>query len=269
VGGNPLFECIQYEVLNGVAVITLNRPQVMNAINQTLGEELYQALKLVEQSEAVRAIVLTGAGRAFCSGQDLSDDTVIGESVNLSDRVRERYNLIITKMNSIPKPIIAAINGIAAGAGFGFALACDLRFATTEAKCTMAFNKIGLVPDSGSSYFLPRLVGVATALEWTWTAQMLTAQTLLAHGAVNQVIEADQLMSYTMAFAEKLAQGPTCAFGLTKQAMYTNFTGTLSDALELEATLQGVAGQSPDFYEGVQSFREKRPPQYTGKKKSQ
>ncbi|OFW78341.1 MAG: 2-(1,2-epoxy-1,2-dihydrophenyl)acetyl-CoA isomerase [Alicyclobacillus sp. RIFOXYA1_FULL_53_8] len=259
------FETIEYVVERNVARITLNRPQVMNAINNQLSAELYSAFKAVEQDKSVRAVVLTGNGRAFCSGQDLGDRMALEGPVRLSDSVRERYNLLVAKMQSLSVPVIAAVNGAAAGAGFGLALACDLRFAADTAKFTMAFSKIGLAPDSGTSYFLSRLVGLGKALEWSWTAEVISAPDALQYGAVNRLFAPDDLLKQTLAFAEKLAMGPTLAYGLTKRALYTNFSATLPEALELEAQLQDIAGQSEDFREGVQAFLEKRRPEYRGK----
>jgi len=259
------YETIQYEVVQGVARLTLNRPAVMNAINQQLGQALYDAFKAIEGNSEVRAVVLTGAGRGFCAGQDLGDDSAINNGANLSNAVRERYNLLIAKMQSLPMPIIAAVNGAAAGAGFALALACDIRFAAVNAKFTMAFSKIGLVPDSGSSYFLPRLVGVGRALEMAWMADVFSAEEALRYGVVNRVFSADLLLEETYAFAERLAKGPTLALGLTKQAINRNFSSSLADALELEAELQAKAGASDDFQEGVQAYLEKRPPVYKGR----
>ena len=259
------FETIRYEVQEGVALIELNRPEVMNAINNQLSFEVYTAFKQVEQDASVRAVVLTGTGRAFCSGQDLGDKAALEGSTHLSDSVRERYNLLVVKMQTLPIPVIAAVNGTAAGAGFGLALACDLRFASTSAKFTMAFNKIGLVPDSGTSYFLTRLVGVGKALEWSWTADIVSAEDAHRHGVVNRLFAPDDLLPETMVFAKRLVQGATLAFGLTKKAMYENFSATLPEALEREAQLQDIAGQSRDFREGVRAFLEKRPPEYQGK----
>ena len=161
-----MYETILFDVVGRVAKISLNRPQVYNAINTQLGQELYDAFKRVEANDNIGAVVLTGAGRGFCFGQDLTDRLAVDESLRLADSVRERYNLLISKMRALPIPVIAAVNGACAGAGFGLALACDLRFAATDAKFTMAFSRIGLVPDSGTSYFLPQLVGVGKALDW-------------------------------------------------------------------------------------------------------
>jgi len=259
-----VFDTIDYEVKNRVAYITFQRPDVMNAMNTQMGRELYEALKKCDTDATVRAVVITGAGRAFCAGQDLGERLSMEGSFRLSDSVRERYNLIVAKMQSLQMPVIAAVNGTAAGAGFGLALACDIRIAAAGAKFTLAFSKIGLVPDSGSSYFLPRLVGVGKALEWAWTAEVLTAETLLTHGAVNRVVPADQLSAEVTAFAEQLANGPSLALGLTKQLIGQNFNASLPEALEREATLQAVAGQSFDFQEGVTAFHEKRAPVYRG-----
>lgn len=261
----PDFASIDYVVDQNVAVITLNRPHVMNAINEQLGFELYEAFKLVEQDSSVRAVVLTGSGRAFCSGQDLGDGISLAGELHLGNHVRERYNLLIAKMQALSVPVIAAVNGAAAGAGFGLALACDLRFASETARFTMAFGKIGLAPDSGTSYFLSRLAGVGKALEWAWTGDVISASEALQFGVVNRVFAPDELLSQTKAFALNLANGPTLAYALTKRAIYSNFSVSLADALESEAQLQEIAGRSEDFREGVRAFLEKRKPDYQGR----
>ncbi|QSO46817.1 enoyl-CoA hydratase/isomerase family protein [Alicyclobacillus mengziensis] len=258
------FETVLYEVNQGVALITLNRPSVMNAINQTLGDELYSAFKLADSDPSVRAVVLTGAGRGFCSGQDLNDRIAVDESVSLANSVRERYNILIAKMQNMRVPVVAAINGACAGAGMGFALACDLRFASVNAKFTMAFSNIGLAPDSGTSYTLPRLVGLSKALELAWTGDVFDAKEAHHLGVVNRVFESADLLSKTMEFAQKLAAGPTLAYQLTKQAIVQNFDASLPDALEREARLQDIAGRSYDFREGVRAFTERRAPRFRG-----
>jgi 2-(1,2-epoxy-1,2-dihydrophenyl)acetyl-CoA isomerase len=260
-----MYEFILYEELDGVAKITLNRPEVINAIHTALGQELYAALKQVEANSAIRAVVLTGAGRGFCSGQDLGDRVAADPSLRLADSVRERYNLLITKIHTLHVPVIAAVKGVAAGAGFGLALACDIRFASSTAKFTMAFSKIGLVPDSGSSYFLPRIVGTAKALELAWTADVINAEEALRLGIVNRVFDPEVLLDETMAFAKRLAEGPTLAYQLTKQAIHANTHASLAEALEREAVLQDIAGRSHDFREGVRAFAEKRSPKYEGR----
>lgn len=258
------FETVLYDVKNGVALITLNRPNVINAINQTLGEELYGAFKLADRDRGVRAVVLTGAGRGFCAGQDLSDRVAVDETLSLADSVRERYNVLVSKMQNMRVPVIAAVNGACAGAGMGFALACDIRFASTNAKFTMAFSKIGLAPDSGTSYTLPRLVGLGKALELAWTGEVFSAQEAHRIGVVNQVFETEELLTKTLEFAERLAAGPTLAYRLTKEAIVQNFDASLPEALEKEAQLQAIAGHSRDFREGVLAFSEKRPPNFRG-----
>lgn len=260
-----MYETVTIEIARGVAQILLNRPQVINAINQTLGDELYDALKRVDSDENVRAIVLSGAGRGFCSGQDLGDRTATDSSFRIADSVRERYNPLISKMQGLRVPLIAAVNGACAGAGFGLALACDIRFAARDAKFTMAFSKIGLAPDSGTSYTLPRLVGYAKALELAWTGDVITAETAHQLGLVNQVVEPDALLTQTLAFAERLASGPTLAYRLTKRALAQSYESSLPQALEREAQLQDIAGQSDDFREGVAAFAEKRAPKFQGR----
>jgi 2-(1,2-epoxy-1,2-dihydrophenyl)acetyl-CoA isomerase len=259
-----VYETIRYEVTDGVALITLNRPAVMNAINRQMGLELYDAVKRADVDSDVRVLVLTGEGRGFCSGQDLAEGATMDPDAHLGDAVRERYNLLITRLNGLRVPSIAAVSGAAAGAGFSLALACDLRFAATNAKFTMAFNKIGLVPDSGASYFLPRLVGIGRALELAWTGDVISAEEAHRLGIVNRLYEPEQLLPETLTFAYRLAAGPTLAYRLTKQAIFANASAGLAEALELEAKLQEQAGRSRDFREGVQAFMEKRRPEFRG-----
>jgi len=259
------YSTILYEVADAVATIRLNRPDVRNAFNDQMAEELQAALKSAERDAAVRCVVLTGAGAAFCAGQDLAVMRERGEGVSFREHLGRTFNPIVTKIALLEKPIIAAVNGAAAGAGFGIALACDFRYASEKARFLMAFIGIGLAPDSGTSFFLPRVVGLGRALEMAYTNEVVDAPTALSLGLVNKVFPADQLMPATMDMAKKLAQGPTKGYGLTKRAMYRALDVALPEALDYEAHLQEVAGRSADLKEGVRAFLEKRPPQFTGR----
>jgi 2-(1,2-epoxy-1,2-dihydrophenyl)acetyl-CoA isomerase len=253
------------EVGDGVATITFNRPEVRNAVNDQMADELLAALKKAERDEAVRCLVITGAGQGFCAGQDLAVVRARGDDFSFRDHLLKTYNLIVAKLASIEKPIIAAINGAAAGAGWGLVLACDLRYASEAAKFRLAFSGIGLAPDSGTSYFLPRYIGLGKALELAYTNEIVDANTALSLGLVNQVVPGDQLMSVTLELAKRLAQSPTRGLGLTKRAMLHNLSVDLTEALDYEAHLQEIAGRSQDHHEGVQAFLEKRPPKFVGK----
>lgn len=258
------YQTILFDVQEGVATITLNRPDKLNAFNDQMIDETTAAFKQSGRDKAVRCVVLTGNGRAFSSGQDLSDVTARGGAFSISDHLRHGYHKLITQMVQLEKPIIGAINGIAAGAGCGVALATDIRIAADSASFMLAFSKVGLVPDSGVNWLLPRLIGQARAYEMAITADRVPADKALAWGMVNRVVPADQLMENVAAWAGSLASGPTLAFGLTKRAMNQAWQTDLFGALEAEAYLQEIAGRSHDNKEGVAAFLEKRAAQFTG-----
>jgi 2-(1,2-epoxy-1,2-dihydrophenyl)acetyl-CoA isomerase len=261
----PEYNTLLYSLADGVAEITLNRPAALNAFNDEMASELQEALKTAERDSSVRALLITGAGKGFCTGQDLGAVRERPAGLSFREHLLKTFNPIVTKLCSIEKPIIAAVNGAAVGAGFGIALACDIRYASEAARFRMAFIGIGLAPDSGTSYFLPRLVGMGRALELAYTNDLIDAAEALRLGLVNKVFAADELLTQSRALAAKLAGGPTKAYGLTKRAMLRAAGITLEEALDYEAHLQDVAGRTEDHREGVAAFLEKRPPQFKGK----
>jgi 2-(1,2-epoxy-1,2-dihydrophenyl)acetyl-CoA isomerase len=259
------YSTILYDLADGVAILTFNRPEVRNAFNDLMAEEVQAALKTAERDENVRCLVITGAGQGFCAGQDLAAVRERGGDVSFRNHLQKTYNPIVSKLRSMEKPIIAAINGAAAGAGWGIALACDIRYAAETAKFRLAFSGIGLAPDSGTSFFLPRFIGLGRALELAYTNDVLDAAGALALGLVNKVFPPDQLMPATLELAHKLAQAPTLGLGLTKRAMNYALDASLDQALDYEAYLQEIAGRTVDHHEGVQAFLEKRAPNFIGK----
>jgi 2-(1,2-epoxy-1,2-dihydrophenyl)acetyl-CoA isomerase len=266
------FETILYSTDDGVATITLNRPERYNAFNDTMIRETIEAVKTAGRDEAVRALALTGAGKAFSSGQDLYEMQVLtqgtGAASVISDHLRSGYNALVTRLRTLEKPVVGAINGLAVGAGASVALACDLRLCSDQAEFVFAgFVNIGLIPDGGGTFMLPRLVGPARAFELAILADShnpVSAQQALALGLVSKVVPADELAGEIHTLAHRLAQLPTRAIGLTKRALNRAWDNTLAESLELEAQLQGVAGTTHDFKEGVAAFIEKRQPQFRG-----
>lgn len=263
----PTYETITVETQNHVCTITLNRPDVLNAFNDALTKELTDALKNADRDKDVRVIVITGAGRAFSSGQDLGDlkkKYVPGFVPELGDDLRRRYNPVITRIIEMEKPIIAAVNGVAAGAGCSLALACDMRIASEKSSFIEVFINVGLIPDSGSTYTLPRLIGYGKAFELCTLGSKIDAEQALRLGLVNQVVPADQLGETTNAVAGKLASLPGKAIGLTKRLLNQSLERDLRQQIEAEAFAQETAGKTHDHIEGVSAFLEKRKPEFTG-----
>ena len=247
-----------------VATLTLDRPDSLNALTVPVKLAIRDALESIAEDRAVRAVILTGAGRAFCAGQDLAEREE-PDAAPLDVEVRDRYNPIIRALRSMGQPVIAAVNGVAAGAGASLAFACDIRIAAEEARFMLAFGRIGLVPDSGATWFLPRLVGPAKAAELALVGDAVDASEALRLGLVSRVVPGDQLMTEARAMADRLAEGAPLALSLTKGALERALTIDLDEALEGEAKLQGIAGASADHAEGLAAFREKRPPRFTGR----
>jgi 2-(1,2-epoxy-1,2-dihydrophenyl)acetyl-CoA isomerase len=246
----------------GVLTITLNRPDVLNAFNTEMHRGLAAALRDA-QADDVRAVVLTGAGRGFCVGQDLTE---FRESPgDIGERLRQNYHPNVLAIRALEKPVIAAVNGAAAGAGLSIACACDLRIAADSASFVPAFIGIGLIPDSGGSYFIRRLVGTARAFEWMTSNRKLSAAEAHAWGLVNEVVDEEQLMSRVAEVASTYAALPTRGIAMTKRLFDHAEHATLEEQLELEAELQTAATQTDDFREGVAAFLEKRQPRFSGK----
>lgn len=248
-----------------VFTITLNRPESFNACNEALTSELQEALRFATDSEDVRCVVLTGAGRAFCSGQDLKDAPTGGGKRSLADSLQRRYNPIIELMTAMPKPIIAGINGVAAGAGLSLALAADVRIMSRKAKLVEAFIGIALIPDSGATYWYPRLLGYPRAFEFATLNAPIEADEALRLGLVNSIVEADAFPIAVSKLAKTYAQGPTKAYGFVKHLLRKGEVLSLEEMLAMEVDYQQQAGESADYQEGVQSFIEKRSPKFTGK----
>jgi 2-(1,2-epoxy-1,2-dihydrophenyl)acetyl-CoA isomerase len=259
----PTFSALRWTVADGVGTITLDRPDALNSLEATLKRELLAVLREADRDRTVRAVVLTGAGRAFCAGQDLKERLAPG-ATPLDVEVRERYNPIVLAVRRLSKPIVAAINGVAAGAGASLAFACDLRIAAEGASFVLAFGRIGLVPDSGASWFLPRLVGAARAAELLYLPDPLSAADALRIGLVSRVVPAAALMTEAGAIAARLAAGAPKALALTKRALDRSLEVGLAEALDHEASLQGIAGRTADHAEGLAAFVEKRPPRFSG-----
>jgi 2-(1,2-epoxy-1,2-dihydrophenyl)acetyl-CoA isomerase len=257
------YQTVLTEQAEGVLTITLNRPESYNALNEQLKDDLLDALKAASRDASVRCVVLTGAGKAFCSGQDLKEARP-GE-IAIGDALRKKYNPIARLLYGMEKPVLAAVNGVAAGAGCSLALLCDMRIMADTASFRLAFSSIGLAPDSGACFILPRLVGRGLALELAYTGRAVDAEEALRIGLANQVVAQAELPERTAQLARTLAARPTRALGLTKRAINHAMDVDLDAALDYEAYTQEIAAATLDFAEGAAAFREKRTPRFEGR----
>jgi len=250
----------------GVTTITLSRPEVLNSFNRRMAQELQRALAKAGSDASVRAVLLTGSGRGFCAGQDLAEATA-GEpgSLDLGDVVRTSYAPMVLAIRELEKPVVCAVNGVAAGAGANLALACDIVIAAEDASFIQSFNKIGLVPDTGGTFFLPRLVGHARATALMFLGDKVPANKALEWGMIHDVVPHTVLLDTALALARQLATMPTRAFALTKQALNASWTNDLKSQVKVEEEMQRQAGRTADFIEGVRAFLEKRKPTYSGR----
>lgn len=257
------YETVLFDVNNGIATITLNRPDVFNAFNEQLSADVNDVLKKTAKDKSIRVLVITGSGKAFCSGQDLK--AIAGCKIrSLSDSLYKRYNPMIKAIRNLPIPVICKLNGVAAGAGCSLALSCDMIIASENASLIEVFVNVGLVLDSGSSYFLPRLIGSARAFELATLGSKVTAQQAADWGMVNKVVKLEELDEEVNKLAEHYSLAPTKAIGLMKKMLNKSFTSDLDTMLEYEAYCQEIAGRSEDYKEGVTAFNEKRKPAFKG-----
>ncbi len=257
-----MFETIEYRTENNVAWLRLNRPDKFNAFTEQMNFEITKALKEAERDQEVRCLVITGNGKAFCSGEDLAG---VKEDTDHAEILRNRYNPMVEKLASFEKPVVAAVNGVAAGAGMSLALACDFRLMSEKASFIEAFINVGLVPDSGNLFYLPRLVGHAKALELAVMGDKVSAEEAKDLGLANKVIPLDSWEEEVTAYAENLAKKPTKAIGLIKRYLRKSWDADLSEMLENEAYAQRTAGMTEDHAEGVKAFMEKRKPEFKGR----
>lgn len=254
---------IRSERLGNVMRITLHRPDRFNSFNRQMALELQQVLDQVGQDESVRAVLLTAEGKAFCAGQDLNE-AIAPDGPGISTIVREHYNPLILRLRSLEKPVICAVNGVAAGAGANLAFACDIVLAASSATFIQAFSKIGLVPDSGGTYYLPRLIGPHRALALMMTGDKITADEAMSFGLVYKVYEAGQLESEALGLATRLSEMPTKGIAYTKKLVNESFENDLVKQLSREEEFQAMAGETYDYQEGVRAFVEKRSPVFKG-----
>lgn len=251
----------------GIFTITLDRPDKLNSFNYEMADQMKEALMEAESNDEIRCVLLTGAGRAFCAGQDLAEATEISDDPDrdLSEIVYHTYLPIIKGIRELEKPVVCAVNGTAAGAGANIALACDIVIASEETKFIQSFSQIGLIPDSGGTYILPRLVGLAKATALTFLGEKVSAVEAVEMGMIWKAYPASEFMDEAKAVASKLSKMPTRGFGLTKRGFNAGFSNSLEEQMKLEAKLQAEAGNTHDYNEGVQAFLEKRKPEFTGK----
>ncbi|HHG8774392.1 TPA: 2-(1,2-epoxy-1,2-dihydrophenyl)acetyl-CoA isomerase PaaG [Raoultella planticola] len=255
------------EVEQGVMTITLNRPDRLNSFNDLMHQQLAECLTQAERDDSVRCLLITGAGRGFCAGQDLNDRNVdpSGPAPDLGLSVARFYNPLVRRLAALPKPVIAAVNGVAAGAGATLALGCDIVLAARSANFVMAFSKLGLVPDCGGSWFLPRVAGRARAMGLALLGEKLSAEQAAQWGMIWRLVEDAELADTSRQLARHLASQPTFGLGLIKKALQASESNGLDAQLDLERDYQRLAGRSDDYREGVSAFLAKRPPQFSGK----
>jgi 2-(1,2-epoxy-1,2-dihydrophenyl)acetyl-CoA isomerase len=260
------YRFIRYSADQGVATLTLCRPEVLNSFNRGMAQDVQHALAHVAQDETVRAVLITGDGRGFCAGQDLAEATAgdVG-SIDLGDIVKSNYAPMVTAIRQLEKPVVCAVNGVAAGAGANLAFACDIVIASEEASFIQSFSRIGLIPDTGGTFFLPRLVGMARATAMMFLADKVPARTAQEYGMIHDVVPAAELLEKATAVARQLAAMPTRALGLAKRALNASWNNDLLSQLVVEEELQRAAGKTEDYAEGVRAFLDKRKPAYSGR----